>query len=371
MGKRKCPVCGKAIAAQAQYCIYCSARFDSLEEDIDATRVIENVKDTDENIVSEVKPKKAFTNKSKIWFFVTISALLVIFVVLLLFFTDPPQTPSEQEGNMTQPTTTTTRDAARDAMLQTFTGHWVDSASAGKKHLESQGGQVLFIHEIFRDTVDFDLMSYSGGSDKQFAAVHNIKAVLDDTNTLHFTFDNDLRGHSGEGFMRLQGDVVQLEVLINEQDSLSDDEHSLAMYTEFSRRSLPRSEGHDVSKLTTLAQLQEIAGEQTAEPVTDEKTQHTTYVFGAVSAIADQNGALVSLTVDYGKQDKKDAFCFECIDGTMTYEVVKNYFGEAEQDYVEQPTNIRVLRYLSQTFSSVTFTFDAEDNLLMHIEFVR
>lgn len=367
MGKRKCPVCGKTIAAQAQYCIYCSARFDSTEDDIDATRVIETV----QSPAVTAEPKKTFSKKSKIWFFVTISALLLIFAVLLMFFANPPETPSGQTGEETQPPTTTTRDAARDAMLQTFTGHWVDSASTGKKDIEAQGGQVLFIHEIFRDTVDFDLMSYSGGSNKKFAAVHNIKAVLDDTNTLHFTFDNDLCGHSGEGFMRLQGDVVQLEVLIDDQESLAEDEHSLAIYTEFSRRSPPRSEGYDVSQLTTLAQLQEVAGEQTADPVTDEKTKRTSYTFGALSAVADESGALVSLTVDYGKQEKKDAYCFECIDGTMTYDVVKSYFGEAEQDYVEQPTNIRVLCYLSQALSSVTFTFDAEDNLLMHIEFVR
>ena len=86
-----------------------------------------------------------------------------------------------------------------------------------------------------------------------------------------------------------------------------------------------------------------------------------------MKVFTDSKGKLLSVLVDFSLEEDKTKYCFDGIDGTMSYDTVKMYFGEALHDYVEQPTNIRVLHYQTEDAPSVTFTFDAENNMLMKI----
>ncbi len=356
MAKKQCPVCGRSVAPQAQYCIYCAARFDETQEP--ETREAENTRE---------RP----TQKSALGLIVTLISLVLIAIVLLLVFLGPTspfiQEPTE-ETTTTTVVTTTTRDAARDAWRQSFVGYWYDESSAGKSDLKKQGGYVLYIEEIFRDFVTFNLLSYEGGDGGAIASATISKAVLED-DTLHFTFDDDTLGHAGEGFLRLAEDQVQMEVMIDGEDGLPEDEHTLAVYAVFIRRALPQSEGHDLKELTTLEKVKAAAGKPTAEAVKDDKG-NTTYTFSGLQAVTDKTGKLTKLIVEYAKLDNKSAYCYDCVDGTMTYDTIKTYFGEALHDYVEQPTDIRVLHYALADGGSVTFTFDAENNLLTKTVYV-
>lgn len=354
MANKRCPVCGKSIAAQAHYCIYCSTKFDSVKE-----QSSESVEET-----HAVTPKKyAFG------LIVTLISLVLIAIVVLLVLFGPVSPLFEQEEpapSVTTTVTTTTRNAALDAQRQSYIGYWYDEYSAGKRDHKTQGGYVLYIAEIFHDYVTFDLLSYQGFEGGAIASATIEKAVLND-DTLHFTFDNDTLGHKGEGFLRLAEDCIQMEVMIDGE--LAQAEHSLAVNAVFLRRALPASEGQNVQELTTLNALKAVAGPQTAEMKTDEKGLNT-YTFRGVKAVADKNGSVKSIRVDYSALEKKDGYCYDCVDGTMTYDVIKAYFGEALHDYVEQPTDIRVLHYALSATSAVTFTFDADSNLLIGLQYV-
>ena len=356
MAKRNCPVCGKRIAAQAQYCIYCSAKFD-------------HVPDAD---LSEHGRERVPTNKkSALGLVVSLISSLVVVIVLLLILLGPsspfsPSAPAVETS--TTVVTTTTRDAALDAHRQTYIGYWYDEASAGKDDLKKQGGYVLYIEEIFRDYITFDLLSYEGGKDGKIVSASVKKALIVD-DTLHFTFQNDTLGHSGEGFMRLAEDCVEMEVRISGEDSLADDEHTLGVYSVFKRRSLPTSPGHDLQKLSSIEDVKAVAGKE-IKAASKDKNGNTTYTFENLQAVTDSAGALTHLTVEYTSEDDRSAYCYICVDGTMTYHIVKTYFGEAVHDYVEQPTDIRVLHYTISETSAITFTFDADTELLTTIRFV-
>lgn len=362
MAQKQCPVCGKKVAPQAQYCIYCSAKFDNLPEH---TKVISIPSDLPE----EPKETKEIRSGGKLGLIVTMLSLLLIVAVLCLVFFGPEELymSTKETTTTAAPTTTTTRNAARDEWLQTFTGYWYDEASIGKGNLKQQGGYVLYIHEIFRDTVTFDLLSYQGGDAGKIASAADLKAVLND-DTLHFTYDNDSLGHKGEGFLRLTHDGIQMEVMADGKTALSDGEHSLAVCSVFKRKALPHSAGHDLLNLTTMDMVKSVAGKQTADPVTD-AAGNITYTYGALKAITDKDGVLTRLIMDYSADTDKSRYCFECVDGTMDYLTVKTYFGEALHDYVEQPTDIRVLHYI-RSDTSVTFTFDADNNLLILVDYL-
>lgn len=354
MATKLCPSCGKKVAVNAAYCIYCSARFD---ETVAPTQTCE---------IDETEQPKAAVRP---WILIAVIAAVILLATgISAIFWLPPLLHSEpvQPTETTVPVTTTTRDPRRDAWLSAFTGRWVDEASVGKKDISTQGGALLFVHEIRRDLVMFDLLSYSGGEISRIASISNVISILDE-NTLHFVFDNDTQGHSGEGYLRFRDNEVDLEVLIDNADSLPEGEHSLAMNTVFKRIDLPTSEGVDLRSLTSLDKIKAVAGEPTEPPVTDEATKKTTYVFGGLTAIVREDGALESLTLQYEKLENKSAYCYECIDGTNDYRTVKAYFGEALHDYVEQPTDIRVLYYVFKGKDTVQFTFDAQDNLLIKI----
>lgn len=356
MAKRKCPVCGKKIAPRAQYCIYCSSRFDSIPLECLDERSDETVDSSNKHL-----------SKKHFGLLITLLSLVVIAVIVVLVVLFPPSDgETEVQMTSTQSTTSTTRNAAHDEWLQTFVGQWFDEASAGKKHYEKQGGYSIYIHEVFRDYVTFDLLSYQGGDGGAMAFLSDTKAVLYD-DTLHFTFKNDGLGHSGEGFMRLTEKGIEVEVLIDSADKLKEDEHSLAVCSVFVRKSLPTSNGRDLMSLTTVSELKELGLKQTAEPKKGKKGA-VTYSYGALQAVADADENITSLTFDYSLIEDKSSYSFDGLDGTMNYDIVKTYYGEALHDYVEQPTDIRVLHY-EMSSSSVTFTFDADDNLLMHIEY--
>ncbi len=358
MANRKCPSCGKKIADSSVYCIYCATRFDeSVQPPMPAI---------EEPYPVETEHPRG--RRRALGIVIAVVIALATATAASAFFWLPPLLASAPE-EPTEPTvvvTTTTRDPQRDVWLQSFTGRWVDEDSVGKKNIAEQGGALLFVHEIRRDLVMFDLLSYSGGNVSSIASVSNVVAVLDE-NTLHFVFDNDTQGHSGEGYLRFRDDVVDLEVLIDDADKLPAGEHSLAMNTVFKRLDLPQSTGVDLRTLTTLDKIKAVAGEPTSPPVTDEDTKKTTYVFGALTAIVREDGVLESLLMDYDATDNKSMYCYECVDGTTGYDEVKAYFGEAIHDYVEQPTDIRVLYYEFKASETVHFTFDAQDNLLIRI----
>ena len=116
--------------------------------------------------------------------------------------------------------------------------------------------------------------------------------------------------------------------------------------------------------------MQAVAGKPTADPQKN-KDGTTTYTFDNLRAIVREDNTLAQLYVKFSKTAAAVDYCYDCIDGTMNYDVVKTYFGDAEQDYTEQPTNIRVLLYIVDATKSVTFTFSAEDDLLISLRYNR
>ena len=362
MAVKKCPSCGKKIAEHSVYCIYCATRFDESSDQLRKTERLTDPAEGSEALHPSQKRRRTVM-------IAVIAVAILLAAAVSAFFWLPPlavSPPSADDTATTVPVTTTTRDPRRDAWLQSFLGSWVDEDSVGKKDISEQGGALLFVHEIRRDVVIFDLLSYSGGGISRIASISNVVAMLDE-DTLHFVFKNDTQNHSGEGYLRFRDNEVDLEVLIDGAESLPEGEHSLAMNTVFKRAELPKSEGIDLRSLTSLEAIKTAVGDPSAPPVTDEKTKKTTYIFGALSAVTREDGSLESLTVDYDAVEDKTQYCYECVDGTMNYDTVKSYFGEAVHDYVEQPTDIRVLYYEFEADESVRFTFDAQDNVLIKV----
>lgn len=357
MANQKCPSCGKKIAAQASVCIYCSTELEKLpvrQESIDTQEA--------------GAPKRSRKKQGKGWLVVSAVSLLVIVVmavVIVMFPVSDPLTPISPETTTTF-STAPTRDAVRDAWLHTFTGRWYDEDSVGKSDIQTMGGQTLFIHDILNDQVLFDLYVYSGGDNLATAFVKDTAATLVE-DTLHFTFSDDGCGHSGEGYMRFTDDGIQMEVMLDEP--VLEGEHSLALNAVFKRSSVPSSEGVNLLELHTLADVVETAGRQTADPITDDEG-NTVYTFGMLQVTTNAAGDLTQMTVDYTAGEDKTGYSFDEIDGTMGYETVKTYFGDAQHDYVEQPTDICVLYYVLEDGATVTFTFDAGEDLLIHIQYL-
>lgn len=343
MATKKCPQCGKRIDAQAVACLYCSA---SLPAQDTAVRADEF--------------KKTAHRRGKGWMIVTCVSLAVVAILVLaiILFPPPPSTETPPAEQTTTTVTGPTRDAARDAWLHTFTGRWYDEDSVGKSDIETMGGYTLFIHDILNDQVLFDLYAYSGGKTPKTAFVQEVAATLVE-DTLQFAFANDALGHSGIGHMRFTDEGIQMEVALDKEAPAG--EHSLAVNAVFLRSSAPSSKGNDIRQCHNLADIVEIAGRQTSDPVTDDQ-KNTTYTFGALSVIIDSTGALKRVTIDYALLEDRTAFCFDQIDGTMSYDTVKTYFGDAVHDYTEQPTDIRVLYYTFKDGKTVTFTFDATED---------
>ena len=428
MARKKCPACGKKIAMEAIFCIYCNTwlersqeqkRQDAIVEEtletlledgydsalhmikeeqadqIDgfATRLIEDLDEEPPAAANtaalhtvEMKPvqeeqpslhqKRREAEKKinmphrahgKVWLFISIIAFLIIgfvFVSLVIRAARSMlRTPAAEEPTVT----TTTRNAQHDTWLQTFTGEWVDESSRGKKDLQTLGGHGLYIHEIVGDTVIFDVYSYGAPHTEDTAYLINVHAKLFD-DVLHFTFENDARGHSGEGFMRLCEEGIEAEILIDQPEKLAEDENSLAVNALFVRRELPQSGGIDLKDLKTLDDVKAVAGEQTESVAVNKTKKISVYTFGALTVKVRADNTIYSMSLDYSKLDDKSTYCYDNIDGTMAYDIVKMYFGEAEHDYLEQPTDIRVLHYLLSKESSVTFTFDSDSQLLLHIQ---
>lgn len=426
MARKKCPACGKKIDREATYCIYCRTWLERSTEqkmrdaiveetlvtlaedgydsalhmvqaeqaqqaDEFATRLMDvpAVEDTASTAVtaplhtmviedaddeeSAKKPRRERKkadgdahSHGKLWLYVSLAAFLVIGFVFVSLVVHAAR--SVQQPTLGGPAvTTTTRNAQHDAWLQMFLGEWVDESSRGKKDLQDLGGHGLYVHEIVGDTVIFDVYAYDPTEANNTAYVMNVHAKLFD-DVLHFTFSNDARGHSGEGFMRLCEAGIETEILINNAEALAEDENSLAVNALFVRRELPHSDGIDLKDLKTLDDVKAVAGEQTAPVAVNKTKKISTYTFGALSVKVRADNTVYSMSLDYGKLDDKTTYCYDNIDGTMAYDVVKMYFGEAEHDYLEQPTDIRVLHYLLAKESSVTFTFDSDSQLLLHIQ---
>lgn len=353
MALKKCPVCGKKIEQNATLCLYCSTALETSSkiEDLDC-----------------MSHKNTSRPRPNVWLIMTLLSLVLIVVMAVALWLIPPATAPTPDSSPDATTTTTsqttpTRDPVRDAWLHSYTGRWYDEESIGKSDVERLGGHTLFIHDILNDQVLFDLYSYSDGDTTVTAAITQIASeIVDDT--LHFTFSDDGLGHSGEGWMRFVDSSIQMEVIVH--DPLAENEHSIAVNALFMRSATPSSDGVDLSQIHDLADVMSLAGRQTADPVTNDKGE-TTYAFGVLQAVTDAAGQLKLVTVDYANSEDKSAYCFSEIDGTMGYETVKTFFGEAVHDYIEQPTDIRVLHYTIDENRSVTFTFDAGEDLLIHI----
>lgn len=298
---------------------------------------------------------------------VVLAAILI--AVLLSDGAGSGDSPSAPSNASTVPT----RDAQKDAWLSTFTGEWVDEQSTGKGNIPLQGGGQLTIYSTDNDRMVFDLLSYSGGEQPTVASLIGMEGQIEDKKVT-FRFDDDGLGNRGEGYMLLSDEGIAVEITLADTVTGKDgipqiSTHSIAMNARFARISLPSSDGLDIRQLDTLEKVQAAAGEQTADPVAN-KDGTTSYTYGMLQVTAAADGAVKNIQVDYSASEEKSRYCYDCVDGTMNYEVIKTYFGEAEYDYTEQPTNIRVLYYLVGGTQTVTFTFDAQDNLLMDILFV-
>ncbi len=337
MAVKKCPSCKKRVDANAAVCLYCGSELVpcNTEKDISVTQE---------------------SHRGKGWLIVTCISFAIILLLSIAILVFPPPMPTEDPDAEKTTTTATgpTRDEARDAWLHTFTGRWFDENSVAKSDIETMGGCTLFIHDILNDQVLFDLYVHSGGKTPKTAFIKEVAATIV-KDTLHFTFSDDSCGHSGEGHMRFTDEGIQTEVVLDAPVPAG--EHSLAVNAVFLRSSAPSSKGNDIRKFQSLADVIEIAGRQTADPATDAQ-KNTTYSFGALTVTTDASGSLKQVTIDYSKTEDRTAFCFDQIDGTMGYETVKTYFGDAVHDYMEQPTNIRVLHYTFDDGKIVTFTFD-------------
>ena len=143
------------------------------------------------------------------------------------------------------------------------------------------------------------------------------------------------------------------------------------MNTVFKRQSLPNAEGLDILSFGTLEDILTAIGDPIQEPVTDEESKKTTYEFESLQVVVDEQGAVEEVTARFEQGVTPSVvYRYDRVDGTMPYEVIKRYFGEAEHDYTEQPTNIRVLHYdrLGRT-AETTFVFSADNDLLITIRY--
>ncbi|MBQ9414516.1 MAG: hypothetical protein IJU16_05255, partial [Clostridia bacterium] len=304
------------------------------------------------------------------------AAAVVVLATLLtvILFSVGRGSETTPTGTTVSHTMQTTRDRSHDKWMQTFLGDWVDEQSTGKSNIPRQGGGQLNVIAVANDTVTFDLISYSGGDDLKVAAITGAKAALSG-DTATFSFADDSMHHSGHGTMTfLEGHIdvlVELEGVPTDANGVQQaDDHSLAINVRFSRAALPESSGYDIRRFETLADVQAVAGNPTADPQ-ENKDGTTTYTFDNLRVLIRKDGSISQLYVKFSKVTAAIDYCYDRIDGTMNYDVVKTYFGEAEQDYTEQPTNIRVLHYIVDVTKSVTFTFNAEDDLLVSVRYNR
>ncbi len=431
MAMKKCPNCGKRIAPKAQYCIYCAVRFDEdkstkyeVEEtaeeavlsdnlditDVDLSDFNETADDTivvedddfakesisdmqtegfeDETKVLEVLPTEIEKNtvsldlpaeesskakrsvRSNFWLVVSIVGFVLIAcgAVLLIVQTVFRSDNVIRDTDETVATTTTcpTRDSQRDAWMQTFVGEWFDEYSVGKKDIETQGGYKLTITKVDKDWIFFDLHSYSGGELSKMASVTGFQEKMVD-DTLHFEFSNDGLGNAGEGHLQFAENAVNMEVVIF--DTTEPPAHSLAVNAVFMRQQLPLSTGVDIHSLTDETALTTALGEPISVSEYNENNIKM-YEYNSLKAQVHKDGRVLTISVNLTNAENKEMYCFDCVDGSDTYDIVKAYYGEAEQDYQESPTDIHVLRYSLSETSSIKFIFSCDEHLLIKMYYI-
>lgn len=396
MATKKCPSCGKKIVAGASFCIYCNYRFPSADPKAEPRDIreeaipVRKASLSDDAPVSEPErepdddesarfvrgqtrsssaPPDAPRKRRRIIIAVALGiscAALLTAVVCAAFRRDTPQPPVEDT-----PTTASTGHPTEDpdyvSWLQGFLGEWVDEQSVGKGNIPEQGGGVLMVHSIQGDLMRFDLISYSGGDAGLTASLIGAEGTVHGE-TVKFSFTDDGLGNAGNGNILLSDSGIDMEIAITSDPSRDDaSPHSLAMNVRFRRSEIPSSSGVDLRGLITLDAVRAVAGEETEDPM-DHADGTVTHTFGPLRATVDAQDSVQSLRVNYVEGDVRGKYRFDRVDGTMTYQVIKTYFGEAEHDYTEQPTNIRVLHYALQGGEGVTFTFDVTTNSLIDLE---
>jgi len=158
--------------------------------------------------------------------------LVIVGVLLyLLAFRKDQLPPSSENGSTTQNQTFPTvgdisEDQEDSSWVKEYLGiKWIDENSVGKKDVAAQGGYLLMIREATKDHVTFDLYYYADGS---AAFAENITAgTVGDS--LSFSFDDDGFGHSGNGNLHFRDGAIDVDVIVNDNEPLPENVHSLAM----------------------------------------------------------------------------------------------------------------------------------------------
>ncbi len=428
MAKKRCPSCDKRVTPEASVCPYCDHPFEDRrmigkEDDIthddregfvssstteaveecaddmtvsateseeteeysstesEKVLVVEEPDETDiPTVISRDEPHEVELEDAHIGeeipvkrgrlrlIFYSVLVFVVVTAVLLyvLAFRKESQGSELNNGTTTQNQTLPTvgdisENQEDSSWVKEYVGiQWVDEESVGKKDITAQDGYLLYIHSASKDQVVFDLFSYVDGN-AAFAQGISSKAVGD---SISFTFEDDGFGHSGNGNLHFRDGAIDVDVIVNNKDPLPEGVHSLAMNKVLVPQVLPLSAGVDVSDFVYVDDA-DAKLTRTADPVVE--PERTIYVYGAVSLVADQSGKIQQIKVDYSSDEDRDAYCYDRIDGTMPYNVIKHYFGKANEDYKESPTNILVLTYHFKTGHRVRFVFDGQSALLSNL----
>ncbi len=398
MASKKCPSCGKKVVAEARFCLYCNYRFPQKGEpqkqpvEISPKSVLpdkaggessrSNDRDAASNEIREAagevtrevtrviptnRAKRAGSQKKARYMRIFRTAFLSVLVVAVVViavasvirhggFFDRQPNVGTPDPDASQPTT----EPSEDPFLHGFLGQWVDEQSVGKGNIPVQGGGVLIVLSVRGDIFLFDLLSYSGGEDPQMAFLRSAEGTVNG-NEVNFSFEDDGFGNAGRGKMLLSQSTVDMEIAVTDPAE-PQTPHSLAMNARFVRSDLPQASGIDVLPLTTIESVSAVAGEETAE-ILENADGTVTRTFGILRVTATPQGQVRSLEVTYSDDAQRTKYRYDRVDGTSDYTVIKTYFGQAEHDYTEQPTNIRVLDY---TFpgKEVSFVFNAGDDRL-------
>ncbi len=419
MAKKRCPNCGRRVTPEASACPQCSHCFEDRrligkEDDellvVDETVVVEGaneevavaegdlpeteetaaiqeseqidgIADADSTDVvtvnscgdpqeSEQKPDtQEVPRRGRLRLVMySVTVFVVITAVLLYLLAFREDRSDENSGSETTQNSTlpTVGDVAEDQVdcswVKEYLGiKWVDEDSVGKKDVAAQGGFLLHIHEVTKDHVIFDLFSYVDGNAASAKDI-TAKTVGD---SISFAFEDDGFGHSGNGNLHFRDGAIDVDVIVNDNIPLPEGVHSLAMNEAMVPQVLPLSPGIDVSEFVHIDDVKATLKE-TAETVVEDEMK--TYRFGAVTVKTDAQGAVIASEIDFSDENTRLAYCYECIDGTMSYDTVKQYFGKANEDYKESPTDILVLAYQFENGHKVRFVFDGQGSALLKMK---
>lgn len=312
----KCQNCGQEIPKESNFCPYCMKKF------------------VQEQSCESVIWKK----RNNVVLILGLGLLVVIGVIgIPLFFSDPQITIEDEKEQVAESDNNEDDkeiNHKEELVLQpeACIGVWYDESSVNEAESpEKIGGYELIIYSIEDDEVLFSIYSYQAPPASRIAQAEYITATMDSNGKAEFQFDDDGWGNQGEGYLKLNKDVIEVSMNLTVPDETAMWSLKGTVFFIKSTDEIPDESidfmgliGRNYYDVRNVIGLREIGSEPSEDSGTYHYHEHNV-------RILEENGTICSVLVDYSSLDtyaRENLRFSENINGNSTYEEIQSNMAE-------------------------------------------